>query len=268
MLIMMRNVKDADVIRFVVHSHVATVLPRYLQRIRSARFADEDAWELSFTYNQYIDMSRWTAVKDCHDLLYFEDDATKNTSLLMYVYIKYLINLLLNSIQDEPATVHHTINTSALTMAMVGGSDITKQRMALMAHLIHDSMVMLVDAVLDNDIDVSHIRKKVEELREQRKQDLISLYRIDDDERQLQMTLKTMGVATWFNVGPTADEDTTIDLLQPDPQQISLTENRNKMQEEENYNMGDYQGENADDNGDEAFEDYPSQFIFSEDRDP
>lgn len=265
MLIMMRDVKDIDAVRFVLHAHISTALPRYLQKIKASKFESEESWEMALAQHT----SKWPTLiqqglQNSHSLLYFEDDATKNVSLLMYVYVKFLYNLLLNTISDGPTVIHNTINDTALTLALLNGSDATKQKIALMARLTHDCILMLVDTVIVNDIDVGQVRKKVEELREQRKQDLIALYRVDDEERQLQMTLKMMGVPTWMDVGV---EGVTIDLLQTEPQQLSVSEHRNKLQEAENYNLRDYKGENADDNGDEAFEDYPSQFIFSENRD-
>jgi len=58
-----------------------------------------------------------------------------------------------------------------------------------------------------NHVDGVQMKKRIEELREKRKEELIALYKVDDEERELQMALKRLGVQTWFDVGGNAEED-------------------------------------------------------------
>lgn len=269
--VLMRNVKDIDAVRSVMYNYVNVGLPRYIHRIYNGKY-DETSWEINFANNKDIVVAHFSAIlKDAlrgfKESIYFEDDATKNTSLMTYIFIKILYNLIMQF--SSAYQIYNTMPDQELKKLILSAPEDVKGRLSIMARLVHDCIVGLVDKLIANDVDASHIRKKVEELREQKKQDLIALYHFDDEERQLQMTLKKIGVDSWFDVGAQEEKenDVYIDLLQPNANIISLTEARNVAEENENYRLGDYPGENADDNGDEAFEDYPSQFIFSADRD-
>ncbi len=79
-----------------------------------------------------------------------------------------------------------------------------------------------------NYFDVKSVDSKIEELREQKKQDMMSKYSSDEDIRKMQITLKNMGL------------DMMNDMI------LDIFEKSNK--DDENDNITDYQGENPDDN--------------------
>jgi hypothetical protein len=107
---------------------------------------------------------------------------------------------------------------------------------------------------LDNSLKKQEdIKKRIEELREKRKTELMGAYKANDEDRQLQMTLKSMGLKTWFDVGegedgeePAGGAAAAADLVAPAPTNVIMT-----AEEAENYRMGDYGGMNDDGDDDE-----------------
>ena len=87
----------------------------------------------------------------------------------------------------------------------------------------------------------------------------MNLFKVDDEERQLQMQLRKYGVETWFQVG-TEEVDVNYDPEETGRVDQSINEARNAREENENYNMAGYVGENFD--GDEVDEDFAPYSTF------
>jgi hypothetical protein len=78
---------------------------------------------------------------------------------------------------------------------------------------------------------------------------LITKYRKDDESRQTQMALRKLGANNWEDVDETMEErDKYVDMLATED--VNIAEYRNRVQEEENYDMRDIQGEDPE-NGEE-----------------
>jgi hypothetical protein len=154
-----------------------------------------------------------------------EKDMIKNISTLAFIYITFLVQL----------------------SSMAGGQ---KAHYAQLVAFINDA---LIEHLKLNDLNLKSVRSSVEQLREQRKNELMSLYRVDDEERQLQMQLKKFGMDTWANVGTVEEGDTVYNPEAQDAQSDDIAKVRNKKEEDENYKMDTYVGENhdGDNEGDE-----------------
>lgn len=96
-------------------------------------------------------------------------------------------------------------------------------------------IVSLYEYLNNNIVDLADVTKQVETLREQGKQRLMDSYLADDDERQLQIQLRNLGLDSW---------STVFDKVKA----LDLSKVRNKKEENDNYNMAENKGENADDN--------------------
>lgn len=184
----------------------------------------------------------------------------KNTSLLGY-FITKLFHFILVC-----ASNNSTYIESDIAINNRGSSE----HMKLAASLVNYFICDLIDTIMINDVDISIVKKREDESREKKKEELIGLYMVDDDERQLQMTLRKIGMDTWYNVGVDDDKPdqyvdvTNVDIVTNERRAVNITEHRNNMEEEENYIMV-YEGENSDRL--ETDGDYPSQALFYSDRD-
>ena len=108
---------------------------------------------------------------------------------------------------------------------------------------IHDVKLLqymvghFVRTMNNNMLQEAIISQNMEALREKRKTELMDLYKANDEDRRLQMTLKTFGLDTWYNVGEELDGE---GQQQQPPQEILVIDEPTK----EFYND---QGENPDD---------------------
>ncbi len=131
--------------------------------------------------------------------------------------------------------------------------DIIKNHMVLsyillyICEVLHDPyLIKIVDdhfvKHMSNNILQEHIiRESMEALREKRKTELMEKYKANDEDRQLQMTLKTLGMDTWYDVGN--DNEAEAEPEQ-NKQPILITEDVQEFYAD--------QGENADDDDEEA----------------
>jgi hypothetical protein len=254
-LIMITEIGDADTVRQCIYNHLTITLPREVSKIANKKIDDDD-WRFSMVTRGDLDISKWTNVlmKDVGSL-WLENDVTKNISILSFMYVKIMYDILMITAAPDAKS------EAELFMALLSSSEEKKGMISLVSRFVFENIKALLDCIRTNDVDVSSVRQKVEELRELRKQELINMYKIDDEERQLQMTLRKIGVDTWYDVGEVAEQDTYIDITQPDPKNISITKHANALQENENYNMKAYLGENTEAN--EVDEDFVSAYTFS-----
>lgn len=260
-LIMIKDIGDVDTLRHCIYHHMVVKMNRDISSIVSKR-VPEDSWKMSLITNKNVDIKQWQAIINEElskvKTLFFEEDAIKNVSILSYVYVQCLHELLCRVVLNKSSK---DALESELSMSLIGASESQKDVISLVSRYIYEDIHKLLSSIQTNDVDASVIRQRVEELREQRKQELIGMYRIDDEERQLQMALRKIGVDTWYDVGENEEKDVYVDIEQP--AQYDIMKQVNQKEEDENYNMKGYQGENADAN--EVDEDYASAYMFSPD---
>lgn len=124
--------------------------------------------------------------------LYFTTDneevIVKNISILAYVFINTIHNMLKKS-----QTLHEKLSIADNNIVMQDNMKMT----CTIIHFVLDKLAMALQNTL---VEPSKLKKAVEELRERRKQELIASYKVDDEERQLQITLKNMGLDNWADI--------------------------------------------------------------------
>jgi hypothetical protein len=155
-----------------------------------------------------------------HTFIDTSDDADKNAIKNIALLMDQLMNVI-NTIVEIP--VKYRLDSKCALLSLTIVNHIFK---SLHEYLTHN--VVEVDVVL----------KKVEQLREQKKQAMMSAYLVDDQERQLQIQLRNIGLETW---------STVFDRLK----NVDINTLANQKEENENYNMADYRGENDDGDNDE-----------------
>ena len=147
-----------------------------------------------------------------------------------------------------------TIDPSKLDSITLKLNTIQKQNQKISCHIVYYIIDDFIKYIAINDTDNDKIKKRVEELREKRKQEMIAEYSSDAEKRKMQMLLKKMGLKIDDPDDLNKDEYKEKDNNQT--QNITtqnLSDYDNEQQENENYNIN-YQGDNAD--GDEIEEDY------------
>jgi hypothetical protein len=118
---------------------------------------------------------------------------------------------------------------------------VNKAGKVLIANICDFVFQKLYESLNNNVFDINGVLKKVEDLREESKQQKMNAYLADDEERQLQIELRNMGVENWSNI---------FDRIR----NKDITDIANHRDENENYMIGNYMGENADE--DELDEDF------------
>ncbi len=244
-LILLKDVIYTSSIRYTMFNFMRTTLKRMVSRVLHAHS------ESTFLSNEGFDKS---IIKDIYnacmnkiDVLYFENDVIKNVTFLNYVLIQFLYNILVGTIKDKPL-LSSTLDENLLFTAHMSSNTITKGNISMVCDFINSVISSLFKTVSLNDLNINNINKRIEELREEKKQVLITKYRKDDESRQTQMALRKLGANNWEDVDEMQEvKDTYVDMLVTED--VNIAENRNRVQEEENYDMTD-KGENPDD-GDE-----------------
>lgn len=153
-----------------------------------------------------------------------EDIITKNVSMLAFITITFFDDLI----------------------------KISNKNMFTLVHLL---IYELVKKLKDNDNNLDLLKKSIEELREKKKQLLLDAYNQDDEERELQMLLKKIGITTWADTGAAQEKPKTHEI-NPDE---DLADVKNQEEEDENYKLKGYKTANGndldindDDNDDDA----------------
>jgi hypothetical protein len=124
--------------------------------------------------------------------LYFhtddEEDTVKNISLLAYIFVSAMFSLLQRSHSTHEKIMYAEQNV------------ITQDNVKISCMIVYYILDKLALSFANTLIEPSKLKKAVEELRERRKQELIASYKVDDEERQLQITLKNMGLENWADI--------------------------------------------------------------------
>ena len=157
-----------------------------------------------------------------------EDIIIKNVSILAYILIKILHKILLIKTDDN---------------------DIMKVICSIVNYLIF----ICVKTLKNNDNNLEILKKSIEQLREKKKQELMNAYAVSEEERELQMMLKKLGLSNWSDTGA---EDSQKETKKTQPIIENIIEYGNQKEEDENFDMTKYQGENDDDNYDDDDKDY------------
>lgn len=169
----------------------------------------------------------------------------QNIMLLTFIILKVYASVLtasFSSLEDLSSiqNINSIVSPSALSQPKA------TLYLTLSSRVIYYLLVGLHKHIMLNDTNNDVVKKKIEVLREKKKQDLIAAYSTDDEKRKLQVLLKKMGLNI-LGGAPTDGEDgaqktTSASMLHKDIQEVA-----NKEQENENYKMT-FQGENPDDN--------------------
>lgn len=143
--------------------------------------------------------------------LYFEesndDIVVKNTLLLSYAFISFLNNMLKITFDKD------------VKAALQEQEVVLQDNLKLTATIANYILTSLSHYMQNTIVDASKLKKTYEELREKRKQELIAAYKVDDEERQLQIALKNMGLTNWADI-LTGDENEVTEPILEDAAQM------------------------------------------------
>jgi hypothetical protein len=129
-----------------------------------------------------------------------------------------------------------------------------KARLQFVAAIVNCAFQSLSRQYRNTLVDVSFLNSEVEKLREQRKQELMAAYKADEEERQLQMLLKKIGVKNWADILNNDDGLVSDDQIAADSPSANVK--KDEYEEEKDYVYMAYKGDN--DDADETEEDFVS----------
>jgi hypothetical protein len=118
---------------------------------------------------------------------------------------------------------------------------VMQDNMKMTCTIVYFVLEKLAMALQNTLVEPSKLKKAVEELRERRKQELIASYKVDDEERQLQITLKNMGLESWADILTGNEQDKN----EP-PKDLAITHHKDEydMAKDEMYET--FKGEHND----------------------
>lgn len=173
--------------------------------------------------------------------LWFQNKTIENIILLNYIFLKICYSIL-NKFADDSWNnydIYNNINVN---------NNIDLDRFKLVCSLIYTSLIKYYNDIYNIDTNIKDITQQNEVLREKRKQDLMDKYKVDDEERSLQIELRKLGYANWQDVGVNIQEtsefiENTEKDIYPDKEQPIINK-----EEEENYKLNDYAGHENENN--------------------
>lgn len=142
------------------------------------------------------------------------------------------------AIKNIAISMHHFMNVLQQIIDMPVKEHLDTRCLKLSYMIVNYIFKSLYSYLNNNVIEVDAVMKKVELLREEKKQTMMNAYLVDDQERQLQIQLRNIGLETW---------STVFDRLK----NVDINAYTNQQDENVNYNMADYRGENDDGDIDE-----------------
>lgn len=143
-----------------------------------------------------------------------------------------------NAIKNIAISMSHFMKVLKLIIEMPVKKGLDARCLILSYSIVSYIFKSLYIYLNNNVIEVDAVMKKVELLREEKKQTMMNAYLVDDQERQLQIQLRNIGLETW---------STVFDRLK----NVDINAYTNQQEENANYNMTDYRGENDDGDMDE-----------------
>jgi hypothetical protein len=188
---------------------------------------------------QHLDHTIALGKKVEHLYFQLDDDEVivKNVSLLAYILISSLHSFLKDS------------QSSHATLLAIDQNIVNQDNLKISSMIVMYILEKLSLSFSNTLVDPTKLKKVVEELRERRKQELIASYKVDDEERQLQITLKNMGLENWADI--LAGEDT--EQNEPVSQTTLYKKDEYDMAKEEIYDT--FKGEHNDTYGDDDDDD-------------
>jgi hypothetical protein len=176
---------------------------------------------------------------------------------LLNKYIKNIHLLFIDSVNNNNIIIKNISILAYLLFDLLNqfitlaGKD--TDNIKVLCNIVNYIISLLVNKLINNDSNIELLKKSIEELREKRKQDLMDLYDLSDEERALQMLLKKIGITAWNDTGSNQDQQKDKTIKQDTPLDIDISKIKNQQEEDENYELKGYQGENddGDDNDDE-----------------
>lgn len=157
-----------------------------------------------------------------------ESDIITNNAIIVYCLFKFLYGFLYLTVNEY--NVNSIYTTSTFSLNQVDKND--KKNLNISVTIIYYILTSLTNFFNINNCDNDVIKNKIEELRERRKELLMENLEKDDEARKTQLLLKKFGI-------PIKIDEKIIhkDILVHD----------NELQEQQNYNIDDYKGDNAED---------------------
>ena len=206
---------DPKLHRMVLHNFLMNKLP--LQVSQWINGINNGIDELDMTVRNNTDVREllrhsWPYVKVFTDTIVVsgaEDDCIKDVIVLLDGFFVFLTHL----------------STTA-------GENMRQPNIKLVHNLIDTMITKMHEYYQNNIFDNQDVLKNIEELRELKKQSMMNAYAVDDEERTIQIQLRNIGVANWQGI---------FDRIK----NVDLTAINAQREEDENYRMGDYAGENA-----------------------
>jgi hypothetical protein len=281
-LINLTDVHDVSVVRQVTHAFLSSKMRHVLGKIvNKQKLSEEMMNDETFKTNPlYMIIASVSANKNYDavlaqfkqmlttltgfDLVYFSDTSSQTTKskgdiVLQNVFLyAYLVTQLLKSFLFMTLSTNTKIQTFhmlSLTSLTVDATIRDKENLKLTCDIVNLLLSNLASNLRNTIADPSELKLSYEKLREMRKEDEIAKYKVDDEERELQMQLKKMGHSNWVNI-LNPDED----FEMSEEQQIALnptqkTYDEYDMEQVEVFNS--YNGENDEGDNDND-EDYVS----------
>jgi hypothetical protein len=157
-----------------------------------------------------------------------EEVIVKNISILAYVTI----------------AIFRAITFPFSSDIVLNASVEQKDHLHICCDIVNFAFKALATQLQNTLVDVTFLNSEVERLREQRKQELMSAYKVDEEERQLQMVLKKIGVKNWTDI--LNDDDDIKSDEQRNAENPPMPVKKDEYEEEKDYVYATYKGENDD----------------------
>lgn len=159
----------------------------------------------------------------------------KNISILTFILIEIIIKIIHIPFIDN---IENHIDSSLYNKVVV--TDNNNQLLRLLSSISIYLIENLVQKLEYNDTSMDLLKSSIEQLREKRKEELMNSYSVDDEERELQMQLKKIGIKDWKDLAElkTDAEEPTITSTQQETNIVN--------EEDANYNLTVVTGENDD----------------------
>jgi len=278
-LINLTDVEDVSVVRQVTYSFLSSKMRHLLGKIVNKQKISEEMMkdETIKTDPLYMIIASVSANKNYDavlaqfkqllttlngfDLLYFNNSTAihNNDLILQNVFLfAYLVTILFKSLLFMTLSTNNKIQTFhmlSITSLTVDATIKDKENLKLTCDIVNLLLTNLANYLRNTIADPSELKLSYEKLREMRKEDEIAKYKVDDDERELQMQLKKMGHSNWVDI---LNPDEDFEMSEEQQTVLNPTQkiyDEYDMEQAEVYNS--YKGENAD-GDDDNDEDYVS----------
>lgn len=219
-LINLANIEDVSIVRQVAYTFISSKMRQILGKIVNKQKLTEDMMKdeaiksnplfmiiasvsANKNYDAVLVQYKQLLVMMKHfESTYFttidNDIILQNVFLLAYLIVTFLKTLLFMtlSIHTKMQMFYQVSMTSLTIDATTRDKENLKLSCDIVNYLLHALSTQLKNTIADP----SELKLSYEKLRELRKEEEISKYKVDDEERELQIQLKKMGHANWVNI--------------------------------------------------------------------